>query len=284
MTVAFQGEKGAYSELASNEYFGSSKRYEAVPEFADVYSSVVSGKTRYGILPIENSMAGSIHQNFDLLLNGDVFIIGEIFLMVSHYLIGNKGIHRRRIKRVYSHPQALAQCKKYLSRFPDLKVIPVSNTAGAVKKIKKEKLLDAAAIASMQAAIDFDMTVLAKKIEDNHNNRTRFIILSKKPMRVTNGKKEIKTSIVFATKNIPGALFKALSAFALRDIDLYKIESRPFPDRHFEYMFYLDFKGDVRGVAQQNALNHLREITTFDKILGSYYVGNVAHPAYKKRD
>lgn len=282
MTIAFQGEPGAYSELAAKEYFGVSKKFVPMPEFPDVYNAVSKGETKYGIIPIENSLAGSIHQNYDLLLEGELFIVGEILLRVSHYLIANKNVSRRRIKRIFSHPQALAQCKKYLKRFPGISIIPVSNTAGAVKMIKKKKFDDAAAIASMQAAIDYDMSVLAKTIEDIHNNQTRFIILATKPLRIRSRKQPIKTSIVFATKNIPGALFKALAVFALRDINLLKIESRPFYGRNFEYMFYLDFSGYIHDEAQRNAANHLKEISTHNRFLGSYYIGRIAHPEFKK--
>jgi len=283
MTIAFQGETGAFSELAAKEYFGVSKKFVPMPEFTDVYSAVSEGKTQYGIIPIENSLAGSIHQNYDLLLEGDLFIVGEIYLKVSHYLIANKNISRRRVRRIFSHPQAIAQCKKYLKRFPNMSIVPVSNTASAVRMIKKEKLDDAAAIASMQAAIDYDMSVLTKTIEDIHTNQTRFIILAKKPMRIHSRKQPVKSSIVFATKNIPGALFKALAVFALRDINLLKIESRPLYGRNFEYMFYMDFSGYIRDEAQRNAVNHLKEISTHNRLLGSYYVGRIAHPEFKKR-
>jgi prephenate dehydratase len=282
MSIAFQGEPGAFSELAAKEYFGTSGNYQAMPEFPHVYDAVACGKATYGILPIENSLAGSIHQNYDLLMHGNLYIVGEIFLRVSHYLIANKGISRRMIRRVYSHPQALAQCKKYLARFPGLEQVPVSNTAGAVRKIRDEKLGDAAAIASMQAAIDYKMDILAEEIEDYHNNRTRFIILAKKPVRVRT-KRKVKSSVVFATKNIPGALFKALSVFALRDIDLYKIESRPFGGRHFEYLFYLDFAGNISDEVSMNAVNHLQEITTYYRFLGSYTVGDFVSPVFRKR-
>ena len=283
MKIAFQGEPGAYSELAAKEFFGVSKKYLPVPEFGDVYTMVASGKVQHGILPIENSLAGSIHQNYDILLKGDLSIIGEIYLKVSHYLIANEGVKRKNIKRVYSHPQALAQCKNYLRKFKNLQLIPVSNTASAVRMIKKEKLDDAAAIASMQAAIDYNMAVFGKRIEDVKNNQTRFIMLGKKALQIKSRRKKAKTSIVFTLKNIPGALFRALSVFALRDIDLYKIESRPVHGRNFEYMFYLDFDGNIDSGPQQNAVNHLREITSFERILGSYYVGNVVHPIYQKR-
>jgi prephenate dehydratase len=283
-TVAFQGERGAFSELAAIEFFGDKKTYSGVAEFRDVFVDVAQGRTRYGIIPIENSLGGSIHQNYDLLLENNLHIIGEVYLHISHFLIAAKGVSRRRVQTVYSHPQALMQCKKYLRRFPSLNVIPVSNTAAAVKKIKDEGLRDAAAIASMQAAIDYDMHVLASEIEDNKHNTTRFIIVSRKPLpkKECMGR-EMKSSIVFSAKNIPGALFKCLSVFALRDIDLYKIESRPAQVKGFEYLFYLDFKGSKFEEAQKNAINHLQEVTIFYRLLGSYPAGRFIHPHYSKR-
>ncbi len=282
MSVAFSGERGAFGELAAVLFFGKNQKVMPCREFADVFRAVSDKRTQYGVIPIENSLAGSIHQNYDLLLENDLFITGEIVLQVSHYLIANPGTTKNKVRRVFSHPQALAQCKKYLEGMPSVEVVAVSNTAGAVKKIKDEKLADAAAVASMQAAIDYDMSVLARRIEDNRNNMTRFLVLARRQKKPPNAK-DIKTSIVFSTKNIPGALFKALSVFALRDIDLFKIESRPVHGKQFEYLFYLDFQGYVADEAQKNAVNHLQEITTFFRVLGSYPVGDVVRPEYKKR-
>ncbi|MFP4418676.1 MAG: prephenate dehydratase [Chitinispirillaceae bacterium] len=282
MAVAFQGERGAFGELAAVLFFGKNKKVVPRKEFTDVFRAVADKQAQYGVIPIENSLAGSIHQNYDLLLENDLFIIGEIVLQVSHYLIANRGITKSKIRRVFSHPQALAQCKRYLELMKSIEIVAVSNTAAAVKKIKEEHLKDSAAIASMQAAIDYDMSVLARHIEDNRNNMTRFLILARRQKKPCSAK-DIKTSIVFSTKNIPGALFKALSVFALRDIDLYKIESRPVNGKNFEYLFYLDFQGYAHDKAQKNALNHLQEITTFFRILGSYPLGDIVRPEYKKR-
>jgi prephenate dehydratase len=276
--IAFQGERGAYSELAAREFFGKKMSPVSVAEFGDVFKNVASGTADFGVVPIENSQAGSIHQNYDALLEYNLSIIGEILLKVSHCLIVNKGVTRRQIKNIYSHPQALLQCRHYLEKMKGVAVEPVSNTATAVKKIAVEKLMDAAAIASEQAADAFDMQVLSRNIEDNKDNFTRFIILGPAPVRKIKNS-PVKTSIVFSTKNIPGALFKALSVFALRDINLYKIESRPMHARRFEYLFYLDFSGDAQDEAQKNAIVHLQEITTFYRLLGSYPVGREAHPA-----
>ena len=283
MKIAFQGEKGAYSELAAAQYFGGRHTLVAVQEFDDVFDAISRSAVQLGIIPIENSLAGSIHQNYDLLLESDLFITGEIFLRISHYLIANHGVKPHNIRRVFSHPQGLAQCKKYLKKMDAVERIPVSNTAAAVRKIKDEQLLDSAAIASLQAAIDYDMNVLAKDIEDNKENITRFLILSKQQNRPQGSDKKLKTSVVFSLKNLPGALFRSLSVFALRDIDLLKIESRPVHGRPFEYLFYLDFEGGCDHERQANALNHLREITVFMRLLGSYERGKLVHPDYKKR-
>ncbi len=283
MKIAFAGEKGAFAELAAAQHFGPRHALVPVPEFEDVFASVSRGKVSHGIIPIENSLTGSIHQNYDLLLEGDLFITGEIFLRVSHYLIANRGVKRHNIRRVFSHPQGLAQCRAFLKKMPDAERIPVSNTAVAVRKIRDGRLLDAAAIASLQAAIDYDMSVLAENIEDNKANITRFLILSRQKGAVPHAAKNCKTSVVFSLKNIPGALFKSLSVFALRDIDLLKIESRPVHGKPFEYLFYLDFAGDCGDERQANALNHLREITMFCRPLGSYERGKLVHPEYKKR-
>ncbi|MBD3421090.1 MAG: prephenate dehydratase [Chitinivibrionales bacterium] len=283
MAVAFQGASGAFSELAANEFFQNKQKAFACPQFNDVFASVASGGTRYGIVPIENSMAGSIHQNYDLLVDHKLYIVGEIYLRITHYLLANPGVTKHKVRRIFSHPQALAQCRQFLSKLPDVAVEPVSNTAAAVKKIKSENLTDAAAIASMQASIDFKVDILAKRIEDNKLNTTRFLVLARNPKKRIPAATQTKTSIVFATKNIPGVLYKTLSVFALRDINLLKIESRPMRGAHFEYLFYLDFEGFATSKAQKNALNHLQEITTFYRLLGSYPIGKLALPEYKRR-
>jgi prephenate dehydratase len=284
MKIAFAGELGSFAELAAAQYFGPRHALVSVPEFENVFSAVARGRAHSGVIPIENSLTGSIHQNYDLLLESDLSITGEIFLRVSHYLIANHGVKPHNIRRVFSHPQGLAQCKKHLKKFPHAECVPVSNTAFAVKKIRDERLLDAAAVASLQAAIDYDMNVLDKNIEDNKANITRFLIVSKKPKTAFGASGgSLKTSVVFSLKNLPGALFRGLSVFALRDIDLVKIESRPVHGKPFEYLFYLDFEGGSAQERQANALNHLKEITVFMRVLGSYERGKFVNPEYKKR-
>lgn len=285
MTIAFAGERGAFAELAAIEYFGEGIKRTALPEFSDVFTAVANGRCRYGIVPIENSLAGSIHQNYDLLLESKLFIAGEVMLRVRHFLIANKGTKRADLVRLYSHPAVFPQCKKFLKRFPHLTVVPVSNTAGAVKKISDEGLTDAAAIASMQAAIDFDMKVLARNIEDTPWNTTRFIVLSKSAGILSRTAKRTKSSVVFSMRSMPGALLACLNVFAERGINLYKIESRPVRrnTRGFAYLFYLDFEGDARNKAQKKALRELTKITAFYRFLGSYPLSLPRDPKYRPR-
>lgn len=285
MSTAFAGERGAFGELAAIEFFGTRQKLSAVPEFSDVFKGVAGGRYRFGVVPIENSLAGSIHQNYDLLLENNLQIAGEVLLRIRQFLIANKGTSRKNLRRLYSHPAAFAQCKKFLKRSPHLTVIPVSNTAAAVKKISDEGLTDAAAIASMQAAIDFDMRVLARNIEDTAWNTTRFLVLSKSSRVPSSTAEGVKSSVVFSMKSIPGALYKCLHVFAKRGINLYKIESRPVHRRArgFAYLFYLDFEGDARKGAPRDALRELQTITTFYRSLGSYPAGPPRDPEYRER-
>ncbi len=265
MKVAFQGEPGAYSEQAVFEYFGE---VETQPSelFDAVFAEVTSGVCDAGLIPIENSLAGSIHQNYDLLLRHDLHIIGEYPLRVHHCLIAVPGVSKADIQKVISHPQALGQCAAYL-RGLGVKIESVYDTAGSVKMLKESGARDKAAIASRRAAEIHGMQILEEGIEDNPENYTRFLAISKVPQRM-NG--EAKTSIVFTLKNQPGALFKALSVFALRDIDLTKIESRPLPGKPWEYLFYIDFIGASEHETVRKALDHLSEYALMVRVLGSY--------------
>ena len=265
--VAFQGERGAYSEIAARHFFGKQIRLVPCLSFDLVFKTVEGGSAQFGVIPVENSLAGSIHQNYDLLVKHSLQIIGEQNVRVIHNLIVNPGVRSRSIRRIFSHPQALMQCQKFTRRMKSAEIVPTYDTAGSVKKIKEEALLDAAAIASELAAEIYGMEIIRRQIQDNSVNFTRFLVLSKK-RRIP--KDANKTSIVFSIKNMPGALFRSLSVFALRDIDLYKIESRPLLGKPWEYLFYIDFAGSLRQENCRNAIAHLSEITTFLKILGSY--------------
>jgi prephenate dehydratase len=227
---------------------------------------VVSHSCEAALIPIENSLAGSIHQNYDLLLQHKLHIVGEYLLRVRHCLIGFPGVKKGDIDRVISHPQALGQCAKYL-RGLGVKVEPAYDTAGSVKMLKASGDRSTAAIASHRAAEIYSMHILQEGIEDNPENYTRFLAIHGDPVVPTG---EAKTSIVFTLKNQPGALFKALSVFALRDIDLTKIESRPLQGKPWEYLFYIDFVGSVNESHVQKALDHLGEYAMMLRVLGSY--------------
>jgi prephenate dehydratase len=220
-----------------------------------------------GFIPIENSLAGSIHQNYDLLLRNSLYVVGEHRLRVNHCLIANPGAHLAQITRVISHPQALAQCAAYLRRLPGVTVEPVYDTAGSVKMIREQADLKVAAIASRRAAQLYGMQILAESIEDDPANFTRFLMIARQPVQP---KTEAKTTIVFTLKNQPGSLFRAMSALALRDIDLTKLESRPLAGKPWEYLFYIDFTGSISDDVVKRALAHLSEYAPMLRVLGSY--------------
>lgn len=272
-TVAFQGEKGAFSEAAAFGYWGTQINFHPCRTFKDVFQELQNETVNYGIIPIENSLTGSIHQNIDLALDFHHYIVGEIILRIKHNLLAAKGVKLENIKTVVSHPQALMQCSNFLEGLKGVECIPMYDTAGSAQFISEDAPQDKAAIASIQACKDYNLHILKKDIENNKQNYTRFLIISREQTRP---KKNSKTSVVFSTKdNIPGALFKSLSVFALRDINLLKIESRPWQKGPWKYWFYLDFEGSMEDEACKKAIGHLEEITTFLKILGSYSKGKI---------
>ncbi|WGM88948.1 MAG: prephenate dehydratase [Candidatus Bathyarchaeota archaeon] len=266
MKIAFQGELGAYSEMAVYSYFGQEVEVKPCKSFDEVFERVKTGNADYGVVPIENSIEGSVNRTYDLFLEYDLKVRGEIIIRISHCLIAHKGTDINQIKAVYSHPQALAQCRKFLEE-NNLKAISNFDTAGSVKMIKEENMIDSAAIASERAAQIYDMAILAREIEDVKNNSTRFFVLDKQDAPFT---AEDKTSIIFAAKSIPGALHKVLKEFADRNINLTKIESRPTKQTPWEYHFYLDFEGHRTEQKCQQALESIKDKTIFIKILGSY--------------
>lgn len=269
--VAFQGEPGAYSELAALEYFGSDIRTLPCPTFEAIFESVSSQRCQHGIAPIENSLAGSIHRNYDLMLRfGNLNIVGEYHLRVQHFLLALPGAKLNDIVRVHSHPQALAQCEANLDRL-GLQREAEADTAGSARLVRERGDMQAAAIASRRAADVYGLQILMENLEDNPANFTRFVALAMAPVHVDNPETgDYKTSIVFSLQNRPGALFKALSVFALRDIDLTKLESRPIPGKPWEYLFYIDFAGHAASRNCSRALDHLSELAAFLRILGSY--------------
>lgn len=265
--IAFQGERGAFSEEAAKKLLGEEIQLLPCTTFEMIFDSVNSGESDYCLAPIENSLAGSIHKNYDLLLEHDLKIVGEVYLRIIHNLIALPAVPLERVKRVYSHPVALAQCQQFFRQHKELEQIATYDTAGSVKMIVEQRIDDAAAIAGLQAAKVYGAHCLLKGIEDNKENYTRFLLLSKEASVSAAAN---KTSIVFSTENRPGTLFRCLAAFALRDIDLTKLESRPLHGRPWEYFFYADFLGNINETNCRNALSHLGEMATYLRVLGCY--------------
>lgn len=268
-TVAFQGEPGSFSQQAGRKILGGGIEPCACHSFERVFEAVAGKKAELAVIPIENTLAGSIHLNFDLLARHSLEIAAETSLRVEHNLIVHPGTPLGSIRQIYSHPVALEQCTRLLRRLKSVEKISFYDTAGSVKHIREQGMKHAAAIASAEAARIYGMQILRRGIEDDPENYTRFLLLSRRG-RFTRGGR--KTSIVFGLKNEAGVLFKALSVFALRNIDLSKIESRPIRGTPWEYLFYLDLQSDIRSVECVNALRHLREMAPYFKVLGSYPV------------
>lgn len=266
-TVAFQGERGSFSEEAAYKLLGRAIRVRPCETFAAIFESAARGKSRYCLAPIENTLAGSVYENYDLLLRHDLHIVGEVNLRIIHNLIAFPGTTLRNLRQAYSHPVALAQCGSFFAKHPQVEKIPFYDTAGSVKMLAERRLPRAAAIASRVAARVYGARVLATHLEDHHENFTRFLLLARTvPPRLDGN----KISIVFSTRNAPGSLYKCLSVFALRDIDLCKMESRPLRGRPWEYFFYLDLLGSLKQARCQKALAHLGEVTNFLRVLGCY--------------
>lgn len=266
--VAFQGEPGAYGEIAALDYFPKAKLLPA-KSFQTVFEILESGKADFAVVPIENSIEGSINETYDLLLKTSMVVYGEIYQRIRHCLIANPGTSNSEITAAYSHPQALAQCRAYLQK-KGLEPIPTYDTAGAVKLVKQEKMMQAAAIASKRAANLYGMRILEESIEDKKNNYTRFLILSKAQSKPTG---HDGTSIIFSVRHTPGALYDILKEFAKRRINLTKIESRPTKEVPWEYNFYVDFEGHSHDKEIRELINAVKKKTLFIKILGSYKRG-----------
>lgn len=265
MKIAIQGELGAFSHEAALRMVPHCTPV-ACARSAEVFDRVERGLVAGAVIPIENTLAGSVAEHYDLLLSRNVFIQKEFPLRIVHNLIAAPGVRIKDLKRVFSHPVALDQCRDFFSRHPKVEAVPFYDTAGSVKHVMENGLRDAAGIAAREAAKVYKGQILQAGIEDNKQNFTRFFLI-RKARRVL--PKANKMSIVFSVKNVPGALFKALSVMALRDISLSKIESRPMRGRPWEYVFYVDIlRGDDE--AAHNALRHLAEVADLVKVLGAY--------------
>ncbi|MBS1875953.1 MAG: prephenate dehydratase [Acidobacteria bacterium] len=272
--VAFQGDPGAFSQQAIRQFLGDAAQILPCQRFEQVFRALEADQASAAAIPIENTLHGSVHENFDHLLNFDFAIAAETNVRIVHNLIAIPGTTFGKVKRVYSHPVALNQCLDFFAANPQVEREPFYDTAGSVKMIVEQGLKDAGAIASALAAEIYGARILKRSIEDDRRNYTRFFLLHKRgtpaPPLASPPSREHKTTIVFTTRNIPGALFRALSAFALRDLNLAKIESRPLRGKPWEYLFYLDLIGDVSEVRLQKAIGHLEELADFMRVLGSY--------------
>jgi prephenate dehydratase len=264
--VGFQGEPGAFSEAAVLRVLPEAEP-RPFPTFDDVFAAVRDGRVAYGVVPIENSIGGSIHRNYDLLVEGELSIVGEVHVPVVHNLLALPGVAIEEIRRVLSHPQALAQCAGFLRTLTDVEAIATYDTAGSAKMVRDEGRRDTAAIASERAGRLFGLDALKSGVEDFKDNITRFLVVSRD--RVPLGTPD-KTSVVFTLRSEPGALFKALSVFALRGIDLTKLESRPVPGRPWEYLFYADVAAAREDLSCARAIVHLAEFAASLRTLGSY--------------
>ena len=277
--IAFQGERGAFSEEAARRLVAPGVAIIPCPRFEDVFRSLKEGTVTGSVVPIENTLAGSVHENYDHLQNFELPITAETSVRIVHNLIAPNLVRFSSIRRVFSHPVALNQCLNFFAANAQIERVPFYDTAGSVKMITEEKLTDAAAIASAVAAETYGARILRKSNEDDRENYTRFFLL-RRPQYIKKfgpkpaaGPAEWKTSLVFTTRNAPGSLFRALAAFALRDLNLTKIESRPLRGKPWEYLFYLDFLGHVDSAPARNALNHLAELADFLRVLGCYPKG-----------
>jgi prephenate dehydratase len=281
-SVAFQGEIGAYSQSAIYAFFGKDNVSEVLPfpTLRQVFQNLDRKGPRavdYAVVPLENSLAGTIGETLDLLLlSNNLRIVGEVRIPISHALIAHENCPSiTKIRKVISHPQAIAQCKEYLDAH-DWEQVPVYDTAGAAKMIRDENLDDTAAIAGEFAAEIYALKIFARRIEDDHSNQTRFIVItSNSSTHVPEGNEKsedtnYRTSIIFSTEHKPGSLVESLSTLSSRKINLTKIESRPMKSRPWEYYFYVDFEGHEKDENCRSALEELRKRTIELKILGSY--------------
>ena len=263
--MAFQGEKGAYSEDAVFSWDADASPLEC-PEFLDLFDAVRSGRADLGMLPVENSIEGSVTAANDLLFRSDLKVIGEVMVHIRHCLIGHPDAELADVRRVYSHPQALAQCRDLLTSHPEWQKVPAFDTAGSVRMIKERGMREEAALASRRAASTYGMRVLLEDVQSVRNNITRFFVLSREGSKARGN----KTALAFTTKNQPGALLECLKAFASHEVNITKLESRPWQGRTWEYVFYLDLDGDAREEKVAEALAVLRESASCVRMFGSF--------------
>ena len=279
-TVAFQGARGAFSEQACRQILaGEDLHFVPREKFVDVYEALQNGEVEYAVVPIENTLHGSVHENYDHLLQFEPSILAETYVRIVHNLIGRPEATLDGIERAISHPVALAQCLDFFRRNPRIRVQSHYDTGGSVKTVMEGSDAKLAGVASAAAAEYYGAKILERAIEDDPENYTRFFLLGPEAWNEGQPEGPRKTSLVFVTKNVPGALFRCMSAFALRDINLTKIESRPLKGRPFEYRFYVDILASSDDTNCANAMRHLGEMTEFLAVLGCYAPADLAMAA-----
>lgn len=264
VSVSFQGERGAYSQAAARSFFADDIETVPLTTFAEVLENTSQDKTEYSILPVENSLEGSVGESYDLLFSTSLNATGEIYFRIEHCLIGIGEINE--VDTVYSHPQALGQCRKFIEEHK-IKTIPTYDTAGSVKIVKELNKRNCACIASKTASLIYNVPIIAENIANNLNNYTRFLILSKKDSESTGND---KTSIIFSIKHEPDSLFRIMEKFHKNNVNLTKIESRPTRTNTWEYNFYVDFEGHQNDSKISEMLEKIKQDTLFLKVLGSY--------------
>ncbi len=265
--IVFQGTEGAYSQAAMEKYFGSDINSYHVEKFRDAMEAIEEGSADFAVLPIENSSAGAVNEVYDLLMEFENYVVGEIFLPIDHTLAALPGTKLSEIERVYSHPQALMQCTKFLDEHREWQQISVANTAIAAKKVLEDHETKKAAICSAYAAEFYGLEVLKESINHNKKNATRFIIVTNQKIFL---KEATKISICIEGAHQSGSLYRLLSHFIYNDLNMIKIESRPIEGRNWEYCFFIDFEGNMADGAVKNAIRGLREEARSLKILGNY--------------
>lgn len=273
VTIAYHGKPGAWSEAAAYASLGGTIETLACANPHEVFLAVEEDRVQKAIVPIEHSLTGGEHRTYDLLLEHPLHIIGEIYYPIVHCLIVHPGIELPSIRRLYSHPQVFEQCRSFLNGLPGVRLHTETDTGGAVERIKRRGFLDAGALASERAAEIYGMSILVRGVEDPPSNVTRFVILGKE---VKEPKRRAKTSFVFAVQDLTRQFFSCISLFALRDLPLTKIESRPVRRRPGHHLFFVDVSTGLSNPALEQALSHLRELAPWVRVLGCY-------PAASKR-
>lgn len=268
--AGFQGERGAFSESAARKLLGERVKAQPYPSFRDVFEALKAKEIGYAVIPIENTLHGSVLENYDHILEYGFPISGETKIRIEHHLIAMPAVNFRHLRRVFSHPVALNQCRRFLAENDQIKGIAYYDTAGSVKMLREERPPDAAAIASEDAARLYSGKILRKNIEDDRKNFTRFFLLTKQASAGYPTGGNAKVSITFSVANKPGSLFRAMACLALRDLNIIKIESRPLVGQPWHYRFYLDFFGSMKDQTVKNAIANLSEVTQSCQVLGNY--------------